>query len=124
MKPSETLKRAADYIRDNGWWQCGGFDTYVVGAVCASNAIGEVNRDWVEATAARRVLGDVLNFPQHLNSSQVSNKIFDWNDAPDQTPENVILALKLAALHAELDEADEEKRQKLQEEAAHVLVQR
>lgn len=127
MKPSETLKRAAEKIERDGWRK----DFYAIGSTtCAIGAIGAVSsgattEDGV-VRAALALHGKEGRHPLLNPLSEVIGglSIASWNDAKDQTKENVILTLKLAALHAELDEQEQEKRNQLASENAWALVQR
>ena len=113
------LKRAAKNLGNGTWYSP---KNGASGSQCASLAIRDAAMG-EESLQAHRMLLNVLGHPT-ANPISARHLIYDWNDAKGQTRENVILALKLAALHAELDEQEEEKRKTLAAENAWALVPR
>jgi len=105
MKISETLYKAADHIERRGWHQ-GYFwpgekeafePPYVEGdPCCALGAIAVVeNRDPVhETTAAMDYLAEHLGY-------KMAAFVADWNDMGSRTKDEVLAALRGAALRAE-----------------------
>lgn len=95
MKTSKILYKAVDILHERGWiqgaiWEENG-GVCAVGAICVaatSSIIDEVRaRDALKATVG-----------QHIPA---------WNDAPERSFEDVLLAFKTAAYEAELKEAGE-----------------
>ena len=95
--PQDVLRVAARILMRDGWWDGsigqGGAHT----RKCAAVAIGRAaNGSGVGQEAA------LNHFAIYLGVSGVTNTdnfdgIVDWNDAPERTAEDVILALKCAA---------------------------
>jgi hypothetical protein len=84
MQTSEVLNRAADLIEKRGWWS-----PTSKGALCANNAISEA-ADSPYAAAHEA-------FKNHIGGRVITD-IWDWNDAPDRTADEVIATLRACAL--------------------------
>lgn len=82
----KALLDAAEYIRVHGWWQNNG-RSRCDRSRCAGNAIFLSGPHWEEAQ--RRFL-------KHLRLKHLQD-IWEWNDAPSRTAEEVISALESAA---------------------------
>jgi hypothetical protein len=102
MLTSETLREAAKEIRAGC---CQGVYEDDRGGVCANGALMRVidgkaewspSSDWLRFKAATTYV--------HLALQGDQRDLAFWNNAPDQTQENVALAFELAAVLAEQDE--------------------
>ena len=108
MKISETLYKAAEHIEVHGWYQGYfwpheglGDPPYTQGdPCCALGAISVVeDSDPVQHdTPAMRELADYLGAKDPLGGSA---PVAEWNDTPLRTKEEVLAALRGAALRAE-----------------------
>lgn len=85
MTPAEVLAGARDLITRDGWWQFG--DGQSVGH-CTVTAIGRA-ADLGSLNPAIRLVAEVIG-------GDGFDAITRWNDAPERTYEDVILALKQA----------------------------
>lgn len=85
---SRGLLAAADYIEKWGWHQ--GSASGSTGGVCAMGAILEVTDIKFHVRAMRLLC-------RHLGSQHI-DYIPDWNDSPSRTKEEVISALREAAI--------------------------
>jgi len=104
VRISETLYKAADHIEQNGWYQgyfwprpdIGWEPPYVDGdPCCALGAIAvveDVNPHGVDTEAMKYVA-------EHVGLGTAS--FADWNDDPDRTKDEVLVALRGAAERAE-----------------------
>lgn len=107
--PRQILRGAAEYISEHGWNQ-GDFRDAQTGAVCAAGGIFAVlgfeydedglpasNTTYKEyvAETALAMLADSVGIvpPGHSSISDIP----EWNDAPERTAEDVILAMKRAS---------------------------
>lgn len=90
MTPSEVLLKAADTLAERGWCQGGLSDAQ--GRYCAIGAIRKVT-NWSLGKDARSAVHRLMD---HIETDQYYG-IADWNDAPERTAEDVILAMKRAA---------------------------
>lgn len=103
MKTSETLNRAADMIEERGWaqregWANEGGPLCLEGGIEAATSI-TTRRDFI-ACPAYRAVADYLNYGE--------KPLYWWNDQRGRTKEEVIEALRGAALvEAAKEEADE-----------------
>lgn len=110
MTTPELLRAAAGEVR-NGWTQGIRHDGDT-GNVCALGALenaawknGAAPQHWADGTwDAVQALGRVIG-PPHCYGEGVTYKIAHWNNAPDQTAENVAVAMEYAALCAEQEAA-------------------
>jgi hypothetical protein len=91
---TDILRRAAELLGERGW--CQGEIEDGDGRMCAVGAIrraaSEVmhtRHSWSESVALNRLRGQVRTREMH--------SIPRWNDAPERTAEDVILAMKRAA---------------------------
>jgi hypothetical protein len=117
---SETLRKSAKGLAEGLWYSA--WNLTDQRGNCASLAISRsCGVDYRLSIASHERLQMVLGLPVN---GHMRDGIYKWNDAVGQTKENVLLALELAALHAELDEADEAKRLALSSEMESVLVSR
>jgi hypothetical protein len=97
---AEVLRRAAEYMSERGWIQ-GKLQTE--NGVCAMGAIHNVLCEMMskphseEGARLERVAVTMMSGYLNVGSSPVVNHIPSWNDAPDRTAEDVILALKHSA---------------------------
>ena len=110
MKISETLYKAAEHIEAHGWYQ--GYywphpkdriePPYVQGdPCCALGAIAVVeDSDPMYDTDAMKELADYLGIGVGLILGK-SAGVADWNDTAGRTKEEVLAALRGAALRAE-----------------------
>lgn len=98
MTPEEILLKAADDIATNGHYK----GNYFAGGDRANGpacALGAIDR----ATYGRGLRTDfhpspLLASALHLLAKEIGvSNIADWNDAPETTAEDVILAMKRAA---------------------------
>lgn len=116
------LRRAADILGEKGW--CQGSLTNPDGNVCAMGAFHQAayeiypeaqefyspadfsvmyDRMQVQSDAAS-AMAHVLDLPEPRYFSELGltkNPIPAWNDAPERSAEDVILAMKNAAQHVE-----------------------
>ena len=86
---SRVLLDAADYIEKHG--HCKGMSRRRDGAVCVAGSISVVIWSAELRLSARRRLSAYIGIPPYLN-------IPVWNDAPARTADEVISALRGAAL--------------------------
>lgn len=109
MTVGERLKAAAERVRQ-GWTQ-GYYYRAENGGVCAMGAIYVVSVEaesgsswWIDHTLYDSELEYLVKaigkvpMRDYLGGPLLRNQIGRWNDAPDQTAENVALALELAAI--------------------------
>lgn len=101
MSIPEQLRAAAQLIRDKGWWNADVGEGW-----CAANAIffgiGRPNKiDDGQSLEAQDVFCRALE----LDATNSPASIWEWNDAPEQTAENVIAGLEYAALWYEQQQA-------------------
>lgn len=91
--PQDVLREAARILMRDGWTQgevgTPGGTKCAVGAIKA--ACGVHLYDWSDTAVAA---ADLL---QNWVDPRGSYRVADWNDAPERTAEDVILALKRAA---------------------------
>jgi hypothetical protein len=89
LKPSEVLDRAADYIDKHGWCQGTGEDD---GAVCAAEAIGIAGdyRSDDLAYLVEKLIPDNASGPDWI-------WLYQWNDMPGRTQEEVTSLLRNTA---------------------------
>lgn len=99
MTPEQILEDAIDVLQTHGWIQGKSGSRHdgfcAIGAVyqaVAQDVHGNVSDK--DATAALVALG-LLDIPH--TSGRLKHPIAVWNDAPDRTAEDVILAMKKAA---------------------------
>jgi hypothetical protein len=90
-----TLRAAADLIRREGWTQARFFDERT-GCRCIAGALRECtdSTQWMYAVEA---LARQVGVPPWPTS------IYNWNDDPDRTVDEVIAALEAAAQAAEAE---------------------
>lgn len=94
------FEKAIDVLRERGWHQ-GDFESSHDGSVCAVGALGVAcvgNASWLaenqgDWTPVMKTLRTVLQ-PDDPSTFFIP----DWNDDPERTVEDVILALKMAAV--------------------------
>jgi hypothetical protein len=90
---AHTLREAAEYIGEHGWLQ--GTLSSADGRVCAIGAIqrigGTGNARSYDAVDA---LYEYLDLPM---TTGILHPVAIWNDEPERTAEDVILAMKCAA---------------------------
>lgn len=109
MKPSEILRKAADYHAEHG--HCKGTYRDAEGRVCAMGAIySATGCGWVEVDGDIFAIGNPLHSREtvaaldyaHLAAREVGHHVVhDYNDQPDTSPEDITLLLKRAAETAE-----------------------
>ena len=87
MSPSEVLRASATRVR-KGWCRGNLFD--MRGGVCAIGAICDVTGDVALVCEVQEALRDVLEI-------RWADGIVNWNDAADQTAENVARTMERAA---------------------------
>lgn len=88
-----TLREAAEYISEHGWTQ--GDLSNSEGGVCALGALNCVaGIGNIRAHDAATALWDYLDLRDSLTAL---HPVAVWNDAPERTAEDVILAMKRAA---------------------------
>ena len=101
MTPAETLRKAADVIRERGWYQ-GDFEKYPGGPCCASEAIYRASGVYSgNYSDQRQLLSKAFDFLSEAAGLSPSELIAPWNDAPERTADEVIAALLKAADLAE-----------------------
>jgi hypothetical protein len=97
---AEVLRRAAEYMSERGWIQ-GKLQNE--NGVCAMGAIHNVLCEMMskpyseEGARLERVAVTMMSGYLNVGISNTVNHIPSWNDAPDRTAEDVILALKHSA---------------------------
>jgi hypothetical protein len=98
---AEVLRRAAEYMSEHGWIQ-GRLQNE--NGVCAMGAISNALRDVMhnhpyneEGARLERIAVTMMSGYLNVGISSHVNHIPSWNDAPDRTAEDVILALKHSA---------------------------
>lgn len=102
MTPNEVLLKAADLIDQRGLWQGQPFDG---GGTCASNAIGEVSREFKDkggsglSDRARMQLWRYLKYKNLTTANDVTLSIFNWNDDAGSKAEVVNVMRKAANEH-------------------------
>lgn len=110
MNTSEVLNAAADHIERRGWTGASGTDSEVtkrawypdpeaVYPVCAEGALRLANGG-LRANDAIKALKVYLHdrYPECVNSVSGEVVVFSWNDAPGRTADEVIAALRAAAV--------------------------
>jgi hypothetical protein len=94
MTPSEILLKAADLLAERGWTQ--GQLVSAGGRVCALGAIRIACTGTIDVLPGLS-LGDAGNSASRRLETYVGCWIASWNDAPERTAEDVILAMKRVA---------------------------
>jgi hypothetical protein len=120
MKVSEVLGKSIDYMHTHGWYASKNPQSTRGGSCAAVTIAKAVECNTPAMVAGFTVLLTVLGLEkEHVGDGWVSPQpIYNWNDDPSQTPENVLHTLELAKLHAE----EMEKQEQLQGEMAEALV--
>lgn len=95
MTPREVLLDAANYLMREGWTQKPSGDIDATGPTCAGIALHRVAND-EDAEQAAVVLLRHLGLP----IDRWGVDITQWNDEPENTVEDVVLAMKRAAVEA------------------------
>lgn len=104
MTPEEALLKAADKLGECGWTQ----GTLKDGddAMCAVGAVRAALGGHHALTSpdecdseALQMLGDHLGLVPKVGYGYMPRAVAIWNDAPERTAEDVILAMKKAAHH-------------------------
>ncbi len=100
MKTSEVLYKAIDILHERGWTQ----DVYenAEGNVCSLGAIDSARMD-LDLSTSESGADDPIEALEEIIGYQ---DVPEWNDAPERTFEDVLLAFKTAAYEAELREAE------------------
>ena len=102
MKISEQLLQCAAEVR-RGWCQCALEDES--GGVCAHGAIHRVVAGKAKISLTQELHYNKMPLVEYLWKALGHCRIASWNNAPDQTQENVAATFELAAILAEQDEA-------------------
>lgn len=89
MNVAETLDTAVANIEMDGWWSGFNRDGTADGLHCASTAIFALER-WKQEAPAQEA------FIEYLGGRGIGS-VWDWNDAPGQTKENVIATMRACA---------------------------
>ena len=105
--PQDVLREAARILMREGWTQAGiPRPEFPVHPRCAVTAIGEARRRLhvrqAVVSEAQNRLASFLSAEGFAMGTKADDdvflfRIFQWNDAPERTAEDVILALKRAA---------------------------
>lgn len=90
MKAYEILNKAADLLETNGW--CHGYYKDMDGNLCAAGATYEA--DHSGSVDADHVLLEYVSTQRDIPWPSVEA----WNDTPGRTPEEVIEAMRAAAV--------------------------
>jgi hypothetical protein len=96
MTTAQTLRAAREKVITDGWWDGGDSE-----GVCVANACMDVSgRAWdVDRMLICRLLGDEAGREQ-------ATTIFNWNDAPGRTVEEVLALFDEAIAAAEAQEQE------------------
>jgi hypothetical protein len=92
---AQVLNRAADLIEENGWFQKDSFGR----CLCAAYAINQARREGpYPVSQEREALTTLLAHLGIVEQFKPILRVVTWNDAPGRTQQEVVDALRGAAL--------------------------
>lgn len=104
MTPEARLLRNAATVIRQGYW-CGGGDARGDSPTgsCAAVTLSNLSNDSAVVDRAMDCLLHAIGVPPIICRGwrRSHGLVFKWNDAPGQTPENVVAGLELAAMLAD-----------------------
>jgi hypothetical protein len=100
MKPSELMYKSAEYLIEKGWCQNRLFGDNGEACLLGAMEAVEVREDQLphwgyERTRINDVLAEITGDPTGM--------LYPWNNAPERTAEDVILAFKEAGARLEAE---------------------
>lgn len=94
MNVSQIINEAADHIQSHGWYGNGG-QFFGDNPKCAGNAIYQIAKNYELDDAGTTAAS--FTFSNYLSGRRCLSDIWNWNDAPGQTVEVVLEAMRACA---------------------------